>query len=202
MYAGYVFPILVRRLPTVSFHAAFFLSSDGSLSSILSIFAAFHSNSAWNVNVFCIIIFCSCVRFSQHMMQRIQRLLTPASQHQRMDSEEQKTHLISTSVPVLRLFSMSEMMAFRIPKIVSVPRVNSEQTRTNDSMAAKTLGMTEFAAESKNFSAKERTTGKIVSLYQKRRKNKIILKVAPGQEKECVSYRRRGTSCFMSSTRI
>jgi hypothetical protein len=56
------------------------------------------------------------------------------------------------------------MIPFRIPKMVSVPLVSSGQARMNISRAAKTLGMTEFDAESRNLAANSRTTGKIVSL--------------------------------------
>lgn len=75
-----------------------------------------------------------------------------------------KTHLISVSVPVRRLLSISEMIPLRIPKIVSVPLVNSGQARMNVSRAAKTLGIIEFAAESRNLAANSRTTGNTVSL--------------------------------------
>lgn len=75
-----------------------------------------------------------------------------------------KTHLISVSVPVRRLLSISEMIPLRIPKIVSVPLVSSGQARMNVSRAVKTLGIIEFAAESRNLDANSRTTGKTVSL--------------------------------------
>ena len=100
--------------------------------------------------------------------------------HTRGGAEEGKeTYLISTSVPVLRLFSISEMTAFKMPKMVSVPRVSSGHARMKTSRAANTLPIIELEAESRNFSANSRTTGITVALTESR-----VHAITRGKERE------------------
>lgn len=82
------------------------------------------------------------------------------------------SYLISISDPVLLLLSMSEMTAFKTPKIVSVPFINSGQHWINTSTAEKIRGMSELGASSRNFLANFCTTKNIVSLFKRFLKGK------------------------------